>query len=214
MNKRVLGIIAGIIIVVAGFMWLTKPNPSSQSSSTTPPSNHIQGKGAKNVTLVEYGDFQCPACSAYHPVVKSVVETYKDDIVFQFRNYPLESLHQNARAGSRAAEAAHLQGKFWEMHDALYQNQKAWESVGDPLNLFTQFAQQIGITDITKFTTDYKSAAVNNVINADLQAGQKYKITGTPTFILEGKKIEKNPSSVEEFNKLIDDAIAAKTTKE
>lgn len=208
MNKRVIGIIAAIIIVIGGFLWLTKPQP--ETATTAKASSHIDGTGSKNVTLVEYGDYQCPACSAYFPIVKSTVEKYKEQIFFQFRNYPLESLHQNARASARAAEAAALQGKFWEMNAVLYQNQKSWEKAGDPLSYFTSYAKQIGITDTAKFTTDYKSAKVNDIINADLKEGQKFSITGTPTFILNGKKITENPRDQAAFEKLIEDAIAAK----
>src|SRR6185369_7805712 len=100
MNKKVIGIIVAVIVVVGGFLWLTKPKPKATNSTgdSTLVSNHVQGKGTKNVTLVEYGDFQCPACGAYYPIVKSLVEKYQDDIIFQFRNFPLETLHQNARA--------------------------------------------------------------------------------------------------------------------
>lgn len=209
MNKRFIGIVLAAVVIIAGFFWLTKPKADTPSN-TVQPSNHIEGKGGKGVTLVEYGDFQCPACASYHPIVNAVVEKYKDDIYFQFRNFPLESLHQNARAGARAAEAANLQGKFWEMYDKLYENQKSWESASNPLSLYTQYAGQIGVKDITKFTDDYKSTEVNAVINADLKEGQKFNITGTPTFVLEGKKIE-NPTTIEAFYKVLDDAIAAKT---
>ena len=209
MNKRFIGTILAVILVVAGFLWLTKPNPDSASSSAQP-TNHIEGEGAKGITLIEYGDYQCPACGSYYPVLKSLVETYKADIFFQFRNYPLDSIHQNARAGARAAEAANMQGKFWEMHDMLYENQTSWQSASDPLSFYTSYAKQIGIADIDKFTTDYKSAAVNDLINADLKEGQKLSITSTPTFVLDGKKLEENPRDQESFNKLIADAIAAK----
>lgn len=210
MNKRTLGIIAVVIIAVAGFLFLTKPKPATTNSSAKP-SSHIEGVGSSGVTLVEYGDFQCPACRAYHPIVKALVETYKDRIYFQFRNYPLEQLHQNARAGSRAAEAASIQGKFWEMHDALYENQQTWGTANDPLSYFSSYAKTIGIVDAEKFTTDYKSKAVNDIINADMKEGAKFQITGTPTFVLEGKKID-NPRDAAAFNKVIDDAIAKKAS--
>lgn len=211
MNKRTIGIIAMIILLVGGFLYLTKPKPTNSTTSAQP-SSHIKGKGASGVTLIEYGDFQCSACAAYHPLVKSIIETYGDRIFVQFRNYPLEKLHQNARAGSRAAEAASIQGKFWEMHDALYENQKNWESSSNPLDDYTAYAKQVGVADIAKFTADYKTSAVNDIINADMKEGAKYQITGTPTFILDGKKVE-NPRDQQSFNKLIDDAIAAKTKK-
>ncbi|MDB5183120.1 MAG: hypothetical protein JWO47_904 [Candidatus Saccharibacteria bacterium] len=212
MNKKVIGIIAAVVVVVAGFLFLTKPKAKTNTStgSTSSVSNHVEGKGAKNVTLVEYGDYQCPACGAYYPILKTLFDKYQDDIYFQFRNNPLESLHQNARAGARAAEAANIQGKFWEMHDALYENQKSWESASDPLVYYTQYAKSVGVADLTKFAADYRSTAVNSIINADLQAGQKYSITGTPTFILDGKKLEANPNSADAFYKILDAEIAKK----
>lgn len=211
MNKRFISIIVATIVVVAGFMWLTKPK-ADNSTTTAQPSNHIQGKGSSGVTLVEYGDFQCPACKAYYPLVKSLVATYGDRVFFQFRNYPLESLHQNARASARAAEAADLQDKFWEMHDTLYENQDSWKNASDPLSAYKGYAKNIGVADLAKFETDYKSAAVNDVINADLKAGAKFGITGTPTFILDGEKID-NPRDADAFSKAIDAAIAKKAPK-
>lgn len=209
MNKRVIGIIIACILAVVGFLYLTRPNSTEQAVTSTP-SNHIYGEGAKKVTLVEYGDFQCPACGQYYPVVKSIKDKYKADITFQFRNFPIESKHPNARAASRAAEAADKQGKFWEMHDVLYENQTAWESASDPLKIFSGYAKQIGVADLTKFETDYKSSAVNSVINADMKEGQKAGIEGTPTFIIDGVKITDNPRDLASFEKLIDDAIAKK----
>lgn len=208
MNKRVIGIIVAAIVVIGGFLWLTKPKPTNLST-TAKPSTHIDGTGSKKVTLVEYGDYQCPACGAYYPIVKAMFVTHKDQIYLQFRNFPLESLHQNARAGARAAEAANIQGKFWEMHDALYEGQQTWGTSSDPFSYFSGYAKQVGVADMTKFAADYKSSAVNDIINADLKEGGKFQITGTPTFILDGKKIE-NPRDAVAFNKLIDDEIAKK----
>lgn len=207
--KRVIGIILGLIVIVGGFLWITRPTPKDTSTNATP-SNHIIGEGKKNVSLIEYGDFQCPACKAYYPLVKDVKEKYKADIFFQFRNFPLETIHQNARAGARAAEAANLQGKFWEMHDALYENQDSWKDSSNPLTIFSSLAKQAGVSDITKFEADYKGSVVNAIINADLKEAQKLGASSTPTFVLEGKKIEDNPRDAASFDKLIDDAIAAK----
>lgn len=207
--KRIIVIILGLVLVVAGFLWITRPSPKDTSTNAAP-SNHVFGEGKKNVTLIEYGDFQCPACKAYFPLVKEVKEKYKADIIFQFRNFPLESIHQNARASARAAEAANLQGKFWEMHDALYENQDSWKDSSNPLTIFSSLAKQAGVADSAKFEEDYRSSAVNAVINADLQEAQKLGASSTPTFILDGKKIEDNPRDAASFEKLIDDAIAAK----
>jgi protein-disulfide isomerase len=198
-------------VVIGGFMYLTTPDATEQAVEGKP-SNHVYGEGAKNVTLIEYGDFQCPACASYYPVVKALKEKYKADIVFQFRNFPLEAIHTNARASARAAEAADKQGKFWEMHDILYENQTSWQDTSDPLKIFKNYAEQIEIADLAKFETDYKSSAVNDVINADIKEAQKVEATSTPTFVLDGVKITENPRDQASFDKLIDDAIAKKTS--
>ena len=165
------------------------------------------GAGKKKVTLLEYGDFQCPPCGAFFPIVKAVVEKYNDDITFQFRHYPLVQLHKNGFAASRAAEAASMQNKFWEMYDLLYGQQTTWSDSSNAMTYFESFAQQLNL-DVVKFKTDYASSAVNDVINADKAAGDKAGILATPTFILDGKKIDKNPTSEADFEKLITDAIA------
>ncbi len=177
----------------------------SGSSNTSSLSNNVTGDNSKKVSLVEYGDFQCPACGKYHPLVKQVVEKYSKDIQFQFRNYPLQQIHPNARAGSRAAEAAAKQGKYWEMHDKLYESQASWSSSSTATTIFEGYAQEIGL-DLAKYKTDFASDAVNSTINADFAEGTKLGVNSTPTFFLQGKKIV-NPQDLDGFSKLIDEAI-------
>lgn len=210
MNKRFIGMTLGAIVIVVSFLWLTQPKSETENSALA--SNHTLGNGSKGVVLLEYGDYQCPACATFHPVIKQVVEKYNDEITFRFRNYPLEAIHPNARAGSRAAEAANLQGKFWEMHDTLYETQNSWSSATDPFSFFKTYAQQIGVADLAKFESDYRSSAVNDIINADLSEGRKANITSTPTFFIDGKMLKENPNTLDAFYKLIDEAIAAKST--
>jgi len=209
MDKRFLIIVAAIIVVVGGIFWFSRPSKSTPGSNGAQPSNHVMGGGSKNVTLVEYGDFQCPACGAYYPVVKQVVSSYQDQIFFQFRNFPLTQIHQNAFAGARAAEAAAKQNKYWEMHDKLYEGQQDWTGSSNPFNIFKGYATDLKL-DTNKFQSDYQSQAVNDVINADIAVGQKIPVTATPTFILDGVKVENNPQSVDAFMKLIQDAIVKK----
>ena len=209
MDKRFAMILAAIVVVLGGVFWFTKDKSTTKTTgnnSTASLSNHVIGGNAKKVNLTEYGDFQCPACGAYHPVIKQVIEKYKNDIVFQFRNFPLTSLHQNARAAARAAEAADKQGKYWEMHDLLYEQQKSWETTGNASSVFEGYAAQLGL-NIETYKKDYASNEVNDVINADYNEGQKLNITGTPTFFLQGKKIEDTPRDLDGFSKLIDQAI-------
>lgn len=206
MDKRFWGIILAIILIFTGILIF---GGDKTSTSNVSPTNHVMGSTANSVTLTEYGDYQCPGCGAYYPTVKQVVDLYKDRVQFQFRNLPLSEIHQHAIAGARAAEAANKQGKFWEMHDLLYENQQLWSESNNTMPLFDSYAKQLGM-DSKKFDQDYSSKAVNDLINADLTA---FKKTGnpkaTPTFFLNGKKI--NPdNSVDAFQKLLDAALAKK----
>jgi protein-disulfide isomerase len=216
-SKRFALILAILVILFGGFLIFGKKdaNAPSGSSSGTKPSNHVIGGGKSGVVLAEYGDFQCPACYAYEPTVQQLREKYKDQITFQFRHFPLIQIHKNAMAASRAAEAAGLQGKFWEMHDKLYETQDpegktGWVASSDPSSFFEEIAKELNL-DITKFKADMNSATVNSTINADIKAGEELGADSTPTFVLDGKKIEQNPRDLESFSKLIDEAIKAKT---
>lgn len=215
MSKQFWAILLVIAAVFIGVVAFTGKDKTATTSAS--PTNHVTGNTASSVKLVEYGDYQCPVCGLYDPTVKQVVEKYKDQIAFQFRNLPIPSLHPNAFAAARAAEAADAQGKFWEMHDKLYENQTAWSSGSSPTKQFDSYAKAIGL-DMTKYHKDFASSKVNNAINADLAAFEK---TGddmaTPTFYLNGKKVdlsklvdETNQPTVENFSKLIDAALAAK----
>src|SRR2546430_11631918 len=111
MNKRFWGIIIVICLIFVGTLWLKGRNKADVASGNAQPTHHIEGQSPKNVTLLEYGDYQCPFCGQYYPIVKAVADKYKDQVIFQFRNLPLPN-HQNSRSAARAAEAASLQNKF------------------------------------------------------------------------------------------------------
>jgi protein-disulfide isomerase len=216
MDKRFWGVVLVIIVIFGGIFWATnhKSNPSD-SGKNSQPTSHIEGNSKTGVTLVEYGDYQCPGCGQYFQTVHDVAAKYDKQISFQFRNFPLTQLHPNAFAGARAAEAANLQGKFWEMHDLLYQQNVAyynsgqklstWINASDPLNSFTQYAQQLGL-NVTQFKQDYAGEKVNNLVNADEAAGNKLGVDSTPTFFLNGQKVQPSPTP-DSFAKLIDAAI-------
>jgi protein-disulfide isomerase len=211
MSKQFLAILAAIIIVFAGIIIVSGNKSNGSKGSTSNVTQHVEGQGQAGVTLVEYGDYQCPFCGQYYPVVKQVAAEFNQQIHFQFRNFPLTSLHQNAFAAARAAEAAGLQNKFWEMHDLLYETQSQWSAISDPTTLFNQFAQQMGL-NVTQFKADYASTKVNDMINADMAEGNKLKVDATPTFFLDGKKISVNISA-SAFETLINGEIAKKAGK-
>jgi protein-disulfide isomerase len=204
------------VILILGLLLFSGYYVFSQKKADAPKggvalTNHVSGAGKKNVTLVEYGDFECPACGSYYPLVKQIKEKFADDITFQFRNFPLIQIHQHAFEAHRAAEAASLQGKFWEMYDLLYSRQQTWVRSANPSSDFESYANELGL-DIAKFKTDFASSAVNDTINADVAEGQKLKLTGTPSFFLDGKQIESLTviDTVDKFTKLIQDEIDAK----
>ena len=209
MDKRFLSAVAVIIALFIGFLFLNKNDEAKTPTTDTPPTTHTRGQGTAKVALIEYGDFQCPACGQYYPAVEQVYEKYQDQITFQFRHFPLTSIHPNAFAGSRAAEAAGKPGKFFEMYQQLYTNQDSWSENNTPSKVFEKYANNIGL-DVTKFKADFASAAVNDAIQADLAAGEKLGVNSTPTFVLDGKIIKNPNPTVEAFSKIIDEAIAKK----
>ncbi len=218
MDKRFLAIIGVIVVVFVGFLVFNKHGDGSGSSSdSSQVTHHYTGNLKSKVTLQEYGDYECPVCEGYSTVVQQVVQKYNSQIRFQFSNLPLLQIHPNAIAGARAAEAADMQGKFWQMHDLLYEanNWNQWSTSSNPEPYFWQYAGQLGL-NVTKFKSDFAGSAANDRIQADLAAfGKTGQQEATPTFFLNGKYIDNkkliDPStqapSVDAFSKVIDAAL-------
>jgi len=203
------GAVAVIVLIIAGLLMLvnTPSSPSSKASNVAPVSakDITNGESAAKVTLIEYSDFQCPACAAYYPVVKQLLEDYKDKIYFVYRIFPLTSIHPNARISSQAAYAAYRQNKFFEMEDLLFVNQKDWAKASNPSGIFMDYARELKL-DAKKFEADMNSEeAKKYVIDSENQALSE-GINSTPTFILNGVKI-KNPQGYDEFKKLIENEL-------
>lgn len=154
---------------------------------------HASGSKDNKVILMEYGDYQCPGCGQAYEPLKTVTDKYAGQLTFVFRNFPLTSLHPNARAAAAAAEAAGLMGKYWEMHDLLYANQSAWEnaSTSARTDQFADFAAQIGLNR-DEFIKDLseKSEQINQKINFDQALGKKMNVTGTPAMYFNGKVLD------------------------
>ena len=220
----VAGIFLAVIIVITVFAALVS---SHSTASTTPASftatqtapltsaDHEHGDATAKMTLIEYGDFECPACGAYEPIVEQLYKTYGDRVLFVFRNFPLYQIHPFAMIGAQAAEAANLQGKYWEMHDLLYAKQAEWTantalSASDVASkYFNGYAQSLGL-DVAKFDTDINSAAVTARVQADLASGNAAQIDHTPTFFITLTQIP-HPNSYAEFQQDLDAAIASST---
>ncbi len=210
MDKKFGIVLLAVIALIGGVFFFTKDKADTKSTTTAVVSKHSSGAGTSGVELVEYGDFQCPACGSFFPIIEQIRTDYGDKLKFTFRNFPLTTIHRNAVAAHRAAEAASLQGKFFEMYELLYQNQTSWSSLTSPVVVFENYATSLSL-DLTKFKEDFASEAVNNTINADRKEGEdKYAINGTPTFILNGQKLDSaEVGSLELFTKKIDAAIAS-----
>jgi len=141
------------------------------------------------LTILEYSDFQCPACGAFYGELNKLMEKYPEDVRLVFRNFPLVSLHPNATLAAQAAEAAGLQGKFWEMYDALFSNQSSWSglSTEDFTKWLENEATTLGL-DVAKFTTDLTSEAIVNKIQGELDyATNTIGLSATPTILLNGR---------------------------
>lgn len=169
-----------------------KPVSASKQSGNI--GDHVYGNKDAKIVLIEYGDYQCPGCeSAYQPL-KNVTEKYKDHVAFVFRNFPLTSIHPNARAAAAAAEAAGLQGKYWEMHNLLYEDQAAWKDA-DTSNrgaIFEGYAKQLGL-NVKQYSDDLKNKTdvITAKIDYDRALGGKVGVSSTPTLYLNGKVIDK-----------------------
>jgi protein-disulfide isomerase len=144
--------------------------------------DHIQGNSDSDLIIVEYGDYQCPYCGAAYPVLKELMNQFGSQIKFVFRNFPLSEMHQYARPAALAAEAANSQGKFWKMHDAIYENQ---ENLNESFLL--ELAEQLNL-NIEQFKEDIQSPALAHKVDADFESGIVSGVNGTPSFFVNGNK--------------------------
>jgi protein-disulfide isomerase len=164
----------------------------------------VVGNASSTVTIIEYSDFQCPACATYYPLVKRVVDGNIDKIRFVYRHFPLPQ-HQNAMPAAQASEAAGNQGKFWEMYDMIFSTHDEWENATNTKEVLSNYANSLGI-DIKRYAIDVDSKEVKDKISLQLKDGENAGINATPTFFINGKKIN-NPESYEEFTRLINESL-------
>lgn len=194
------------------------PNRAQPGTSATPaPGNvaqpgaqppHSQGPADAPVTLEEFGDFQCPPCGLLHPVLKQMENEFGPKLRVIFREYPLAQAHPHALSAARAAEAAGLQGKFWEMHDMLFTNQSAWHPAFDARPIFEDYAVKIGL-DLEKFRRDVNSSVVEQRIFLDGTRAHALGVKGTPTVFMNGREIPFESLPPERLRPLIQAALIA-----
>jgi len=157
------------------------------------------------ITIVEYSDYQCPACAYFHPIVEKLKDKYSDQIQFKMKYFPLNS-HRYAALAARAAQAAKNQGKFYEMHSLLFENQKRWSSSGSPTSIFVNYARELDL-DIVQFKNDLNATETQKVVMEQRQEGRSAGVDATPTFFIEGEKVDPLPRNFQEFDQLVQQYI-------
>lgn len=177
----------GILLGVGGLLW-------QFGNTTEKPITDIGGemrykKGEGMVVVVEFSDFQCPACQAVQDPLKQILAKYEGKVQFVYRDFPLTNIHKNAQMAAQAAEAAYQQGKFWEMHDRLFEKQPEWSGLEDPSEKFGEYVGELGV-DKDQWRRDVDSQQTKDVVMKDLLAATQYRLTGTPTFFVNGIKTE------------------------
>ena len=198
-------VIITVLVVAGAIFWGIRTQDSGSRNvnvEVTDEDTYLGNKDAK-VTLVEYSDFQCPACKAYEDIVKQLIESYSaEDLKIVYRHFPLRSIHPNADLAAQAAEAAGEEGKFWEMKDLLFKNQAEWAQEKDPRGLFGAYAKSLGL-DVAEFDEDLLPEDDSKErVEKDYESGVALGVISTPTFILNGVVL-KNPQNLDEFKKLI-----------
>lgn len=207
-------IILGLIIW--GLVLAEKKTPKVGKLSSAIPAevtsiDHVRGPVNAPVTLIEYSDFQCPACASYFPIIEKLSMEASTTLRFVYRHYPLyPQPHKNAFIAAQASEAADLQGKFWEMYNLLFENQSDWAESNSAETFFEGYAKSLNL-NIEQYKADFASGATEEKVKKDKAEGVSLGINSTPTFFLNGKAIT-NPNNYEQFKVLID-AAAQDSTK-
>lgn len=203
------GTVIGIGLVIWGLVFLAQGEGGTTPTGTVDAvtaSDHVKGERTAPAVLIEYGDFQCPACATYESVLQQLSDELGPDLAIVFRHFPLKQIHSNAEAASIASVAADKQGAFWAYHDLLYDRQNDWAQLPNTKATFEGYATELGL-NLEQFQADVKDSASKQRVNTDIASGDRAEVQGTPTFFLNGKAIQ-SPSSFDAFKELITEAIA------
>lgn len=197
-KNMIYGLVTVLIIAAMGAYFLLFSQPSNQ----LPHIEHFLGSANAKVTVIEYSDYQCLYCGAAEPVTEQVIQFYGNRIKFVYKHFPLSNIHQFSEKAAEGAECAGTQGKFWEMHDRLFANQKAL-GISDLKN----YAQQLSL-NATAFNSCLDSGAAAAAVKADFNDGLAAGVNGTPSFFINGRKIE-GAQPFDEFKSVINQELAA-----
>ncbi len=206
--KPLIVIVVAIAIAAGAAVYLSRTADHPSETPDRSPhvaiksGGHSRGPANAQLTLVEFGDFQCPSCGAYHPLVKEILNRYPDKLRLEFHHYPLVDLHPNAMTGAMAAEAAGDQGRYWEMHDALFEHQADWAPSRNAELVFISLAGRLGL-NVNQFMQQLRSPALQDRILQDVTLGNNLHVMETPTFFIDGQRVYIKPT-IEDFVKVVD----------
>ena len=202
--KPIIIIVLAVGVAAGAAVYLSRrpedPTPNAQPAQTVLKNTgggHFRGPENAKVTLVEFGDYQCPSCRQYHPIIVELLSRYPQQLRLEYHHYPLVSLHANTMAASMAAEAAGEQGHYWEMHDLLFERQDIWSKTPNPEPEFLAMAGMIGL-DQNKFMQSMRSPQLQDRILQDVVRARDANVQGTPTFFIDGQ-IVNIPMSINAF---------------
>jgi protein-disulfide isomerase len=210
-------IVAGIFLVALGagtslFFWKERTAQTKTALDTAGKPGaepaHVRGSANAKVKLEEFGDFQCPSCAALSPALSQAEQRYHGKLCVIFRHFPLAA-HKHALAAASAAEAAGLQGRFWEMHDLLYGSQLVWTGAADTRELFNQFAKSLGL-DVERFKIDLESEQVKARIVADQQRAASLGVNRTPAIFINGRRLPDSSLNQKALQEAIERAVNQK----
>jgi protein-disulfide isomerase len=211
--KPVLVILVAIVIAGGVAAYMSQSNSGSDSAATVPANppaaggGRVRGNPQGTVTLTEFGDYECPSCGYYHPIVMELLRRYPEQLKLEYRHFPLIQIHPNAMAASLAAEAAGDQGKFWEMHDKLFETQSAWQGKPNAEAYFQTLAAQMGM-NTSQFQQAFKSVEVRDRVLADVRRGVDANVGGTPTFYVNGQQVPSPPApGIDDLARLIENSL-------
>lgn len=163
------------------------PSESAVSAALTiNDQDHVTGEATAPVTIVEYSDFQCPACAYYYPILKDVKTKAGAKLRIVYRHFPLRQSHKYAQIAAQASIAASKQGKFWEMHDLLFERQRSWPLATDVTKTMKDYAGELGL-NADQFAADLDSSETKDRVERDIASGTSLKLLGTPTVYINGK---------------------------
>ena len=208
MNKTIgiwIAVFAGTFALLFVLIKTTAPKDTSHvypETTVIRENDHVRGNPSAPGLLVEYGDFQCPGCAGFEPLLQQLSTELGDKMVLVYRYFPLPG-HKHAIISSRYAEAAGMQGKFWEMHDRLFAEQQHWQGLDDPTSTFLQYAKDLGL-DTDKLKRDADSESVAARISDSLAEAKQLELPGTPSFFVNGRLV--HPQSYDELKALIENS--------